>query len=136
MGVYLLQEEIHQKMDSARSNFFWHLKKKYHMASWELLASPKRAGELGFTNTRVMNKCLLAKWIFKVENDEDNMCCRLLRQKYLGDRGFLAVGKVTALNSGEVCWISKKIAREGLSMLWVMVGKSDSGMISGRVDTL
>jgi hypothetical protein len=93
MGVYLLQEEVHQKMDSARSNFFWHgpnLKRKYHMASWDLLASPKRAGGLGFTNTRVMNKCLLAKWIFKVENDEDNMCCRLLRQKYLGDRGFFS----------------------------------------------
>lgn len=36
MGVYMLQEEIHQKMDSVRSNFFWHgpnLKKKYDMAS-------------------------------------------------------------------------------------------------------
>jgi hypothetical protein len=64
MGVYLLQEEIHQKMDSTRANFFWHgphLKKKYHMASWDLLSSPKRAGGLGFTNTRVMNRCLLAK---------------------------------------------------------------------------
>jgi hypothetical protein len=106
MGVYLLQEEIHQKMDSARSNFFWHgpnLKKKYHMASWELLASPKRAGGLGFTNTRVMNKCLLAKWIFKVENDEDNMCCHLLRKNTWETGGFSAVGKVIALNSGEVC---------------------------------
>jgi hypothetical protein len=94
--VYLLQEEIHQKMDSARSNFFWHgpnLKKKYHMASWELLASSERAGGLGFTNTRVMNKCLLAKWIFKVENDEDNMCCQLLRQKYLGNKGFFSCRK-------------------------------------------
>jgi hypothetical protein len=71
MGVYMLQEEIHQRMDSARANFFWHepnFKKKYHMASWELLASAKRAGGLGFTNTRVMNKCLLAKWIFKIES--------------------------------------------------------------------
>jgi hypothetical protein len=36
MGIYLLQDEIHQKMDSARANFFWHgpnLKRKYHMAS-------------------------------------------------------------------------------------------------------
>jgi hypothetical protein len=23
MGVYLLQEEIHHKMDTARENFFW-----------------------------------------------------------------------------------------------------------------
>jgi hypothetical protein len=47
MGIYMLQEEIHQKMDSARANFFWHgpyLKKKYHMASWELMASPKNVG--------------------------------------------------------------------------------------------
>jgi hypothetical protein len=55
MGIYMLQEEIHQKMDSARANFFWHgpnFKKKYHIARWDLLASPKRAGGLGFTNTR------------------------------------------------------------------------------------
>jgi hypothetical protein len=66
------------------------------MAGWELLASPKKVGGLGFTNTRVMrvmNKCLLAKWIFKVENDEDNMCCQLLRQKYLGDKGFFSCRK-------------------------------------------
>jgi hypothetical protein len=24
IGVYLLQEENHDKMDSARANFFWH----------------------------------------------------------------------------------------------------------------
>jgi hypothetical protein len=86
MGIYMLQDEIHQKMDSARANLFWHgpnLKRKYHMASWDLLASPKRAGGLGFTNTRVMNKCLLAKWVFKIENGDDNICCNLLRRKYL-----------------------------------------------------
>jgi hypothetical protein len=38
MGIYLLQEEIHQKMDTTRANFFWHgpnLKRKYHMSRWE-----------------------------------------------------------------------------------------------------
>jgi hypothetical protein len=56
---------------------FWHgpnLKRKYHMASWDLLASPKNVGGLAFTNTRVMNKCLLAKWIFNIESGEDNLC--------------------------------------------------------------
>jgi hypothetical protein len=93
MGVYLFQDEIHQKMDSARSNFFWHgpyLKKKYHMASWDLLASPKCVGGLGFSNTRVMNLCLLDKWIFKIESNVDSICCNLLRRKYLGERGFFS----------------------------------------------
>jgi hypothetical protein len=93
MGVYLLQEEIHQKMDAARSYFFWHgpnFKKKYHMASWDLLASPKKAGGLVFTNTRIMYKCLLGKWIFMIENEENNICCQLLRNKYLGDKGFFS----------------------------------------------
>jgi hypothetical protein len=64
MSVYLLPGESHQRIDTARSNFFWHgpnLKKKYHMASWETLMKPENAGGLGFTDTRVMNRCLLAK---------------------------------------------------------------------------
>jgi hypothetical protein len=35
-----------------------------------------------------MNRCLLAKWIFKIESGEDNICCNLLRKKYLGNGGF------------------------------------------------
>lgn len=91
MSVYLLPGESHQRIDTARSNFFWHgpnLKKKYHMASWENLMKPENAGGLGFTDTRVMNRCLLAKWIFRIESVDDSMCCNLLRKKYLGDKGF------------------------------------------------
>lgn len=54
MSVYLLPGELHHKMDKARSNFFWHgpnLKMKYHMASWETLMKPKKAGGLGFIDT-------------------------------------------------------------------------------------
>jgi hypothetical protein len=38
---------LHQKIDNARGNFFWHelnMKRKYHMAKWELMTSPKKAG--------------------------------------------------------------------------------------------
>jgi hypothetical protein len=81
MGVYLLQEEIHHKMDTARANFFWHgshMKRKYHMAKWDLLATPTKAGGAGFTNTRIRNKCFLAKWIFKIERGDHTLCCNLL----------------------------------------------------------
>lgn len=77
MGVYMLQDGIPHKMDTARSNFFWHgpsFKKKYHMAKWDLLISLEKAGGLGFTNTKIMNRCPLAKWIFRLERGDSNIC--------------------------------------------------------------
>jgi hypothetical protein len=99
MGVYALQEEVRQKMDTA-----WHgpdMKRKYHMAKWDLMATPKAAGGAGFTDTRVMNKCLLAKWIFKIERGDNTICCNLLRQKYLGEKTFSVTRKKVGPNSGK-----------------------------------
>jgi hypothetical protein len=103
MGIYHLQEEIHQKMDTARANFFWHgphQKRKYHMAKWRVMASPKKVGGAGFTDTRVMNKCLLAKWLVKLERGDTTLCCNLLRQKYLGENSIYSYKK----KSGSQFW--------------------------------
>jgi hypothetical protein len=69
LGVYMLPEEVHLKIDSARANFYWDsdLKKKYHMVKWEELDKPRDHGGLGFTDTRLMNVCLLLRWIVKLE---------------------------------------------------------------------
>jgi hypothetical protein len=68
MGVYLLPNEVHHKMDLVRANFYWDSgnKKKYHMVKWDDLAKPKDHGGLGFRDTRLMNECLLSKWIVKL----------------------------------------------------------------------
>jgi hypothetical protein len=103
MGVYQLQEEIHHKMDTARANFFWHgphQKKKYHMARWEVMASPKNAGGAGFTDTRVKNTCLLGKWLIKLERGDNTLCCNLLRKKYLGEKSIYSYKK----KSGSQFW--------------------------------
>jgi hypothetical protein len=87
IGMFHLKGKAHHKMETARSNFFWHgpgQKKKYHMMKWEVLASPKGGGLAGFTNTRIMNQCLLCKWICKLERGGN----KLLRAKYLGEKGF------------------------------------------------
>jgi hypothetical protein len=71
--------------------FFWHepgLRKKYHMAKWDVLMTPKEAGGLDFTNAKTLNECLLSKWIFKLERGDENICMNMLRKKYLGDKGF------------------------------------------------
>jgi hypothetical protein len=88
MGVFHLKGEAHHKME----------KKKYHMMRWEVLATPKQVGGLGFTDTRVMNQCLLSKWIYKLEKGDNNPCCKMLRAKYLGEKGFY-----NFLSSGQDC---------------------------------
>lgn len=35
-------------------------------------------------DVRIMNTCLLSKWIDKLEIDDKGLCCSLLKKKYLG----------------------------------------------------
>jgi hypothetical protein len=58
------------------------------MVKWDELAKPKDHGGSGFTETRLMNMCLLSKWIFMLERGDRDMCCDLLRRKYLRGRDF------------------------------------------------
>jgi hypothetical protein len=87
MGVYELYEGNYQLLDSIRSQFYWQgtgKKRKYHMVKWEALSRPKEFGGLDFLDIKVINKCLLAKWIDNLEKGNDSLCCSLLRKKYLG----------------------------------------------------
>jgi hypothetical protein len=93
MSVYLLPSEVHHKMDSTRAIFYWDagVKRKYHMVKWEVMAKSREFGGLRFTDTRLMNQCLLLRWIVKLERGDANMCTTLLRQKYLKEKGFFSV---------------------------------------------
>jgi hypothetical protein len=77
MRLYLLPEEVHHKIDSVRARFYW-----------DELAKPKDHEGLGFIETRLMNMCMLSKWIFKLERGDRDMCCDLLRKKYLKSKHF------------------------------------------------
>jgi hypothetical protein len=76
------------------------MKRRYHMAKWDLMTTPKAAGGVGFTDTRAMNKCLLAKWIFKIERGDKTIRCNLLRQKYLGEKSIFSYKKKMGHNFG------------------------------------
>jgi hypothetical protein len=91
MGFYLFDEGNHHKMGMSRARFFWEgvgEKRKYHMVKWEVLCKPKEFGGMGFSDTRIRNICLLSKWIFRLENDSQDLSCQILRKKYMGDKGF------------------------------------------------
>jgi hypothetical protein len=100
MGVYLLSGPVHRKMDLARSRFYWDVgvKRKYHIVRWEVMAKPREFGGLGFIDTRLMNRCLLSRWIVKLERGDSDMCTWLLRKKYLQERSFFSVKSSGGLN--------------------------------------
>lgn len=110
----------------------WEKRKKYHMIRWEALCKSKEFRGLGFLDTRIMNLCLLNKWVLKLENGVTNMCFEVLRKKYLSNRGFFfIVMRLVAPNFGKAC----RNARFG-SLSWllkesIMVGVSKFGMMCG-----
>lgn len=61
------------------------------MIKWEALNIPKEFGGLGFLDVRVMNTCLLLKWVDKLERGEESLCCSLLRKKYLGQKSIFQI---------------------------------------------
>lgn len=87
MGIYRLQEGIHQQMDSIRANFFWQGATnnfKYHMVKWRDMCLPKEYGGLGILETRTMNDALLGKWGWRVlQSKEGDLCADLLKKKYM-----------------------------------------------------
>jgi len=61
------------------------------MIKREALNRPKELGGLGFLDVRVMNTCLMVKWIDRLERGDDSLCCSLLRRKYLGQRSIFEI---------------------------------------------
>jgi hypothetical protein len=81
----------------------------------------------GFTDTRVMNKCLLAKWLVKIERGDDTMCCNLQRKKYVGEKGIYSYKKRVVLNSGWEFFRLEVKLPEGWYILLEMARRQGSG---------
>jgi len=58
------------------------------MASWDMLSRPKDQGGLGIINTKIMNECLLTKWIWKIFKQPDEVWYKLLKAKYMRHKSF------------------------------------------------
>jgi hypothetical protein len=107
MGMYLLHEGIHAQMDAVRSKFFWRGdidKFKYHMIKWENVCLPRDFGGAGVINTRHFNEALILKWVWRLQNlEEDDICCKLLRAKHFPNNVFMRSRGAGGPSSGKGC---------------------------------
>jgi hypothetical protein len=87
------------------------------MVKWEVLTRLKEVGGLGFTDTNLMNQCLLSRWIIKLERGDTDMCSSLLRRKYLKEKGFFCVTLAGASQFWRGLYEIKYICQQGLKYL-------------------
>src|SRR3989337_3230430 len=77
---------VWKRLDFYRSRFFWQsdeAKKKYRLARWDIICRPKDQGGLGIENLEIKNKCLMSKWLYRLETEPEGMWAQILRNKYL-----------------------------------------------------
>ena len=88
LSFFEVPREVLKRLDFYRSRFYWQSdshKRKYRLAKWSLMCTPKEQGGLGIQNLDTKNKSLLGKWLFKLLNEE-GVWQSLLTRKYLGDK--------------------------------------------------
>jgi hypothetical protein len=93
ISFFLLPKEVLHKLDYYRSRFFWqgdNEKKKYRLAKWSVVCSPKDQGGLGVHDLEVKNTALLGKWLFKLLTEE-RIWQTILKRKYIGQKALSQV---------------------------------------------
>jgi hypothetical protein len=81
LSFFLLPKGVLNRLDFFRSRFFWQgdsKKKKYRLAKWSVVCTPKDQGGLGIHDLEVKNTALLRKWLFRLLT-EDGIWQTILR---------------------------------------------------------
>jgi hypothetical protein len=88
ISFFLLPKGILHKLDYYRSWFFWqgdNEKKKYRLAKWSVVCSPKDQDGLGIHDLDIKNTVLLGKWLFKLLTKEGTWQT-IFKRKYIGQK--------------------------------------------------
>ena len=80
------------------------------MVNWPAVCRPKECGGLGLTNTKLMNKALMIKWIWKLFSGDNSIWSRLIKAKYPEANNIFA----TASQGGSQFWRSLHKIKQGL----------------------
>jgi hypothetical protein len=93
LSFFLLPKGVLNRLDFFRSRFFWQgdsKNKKYRLAKWSVVCTPKDQGGLGIQDLEVKNTALLGKWLFNLLT-EDGIWQKILRRKYVGSKAMSQV---------------------------------------------
>ncbi|XP_060963739.1 uncharacterized protein LOC133033144 [Cannabis sativa] len=91
MQTTKLSKKLASRIDGMVRDFWWGCEQGNRgicLRAWDHLCLPKSQGGLGFRKSLEMNQALLAKWGWDLLNENQSLCCKVLKAKYLRGRQF------------------------------------------------
>jgi hypothetical protein len=85
MGLFKLPVGFHEDYMKITRQFWWGEDKdhrKVHWSAWENLTKPKALGGIGFRDTMLFNQALLARQAWRLINNPESLCAKLMRAIY------------------------------------------------------
>jgi hypothetical protein len=105
-----------------------------HWFAWWKLCYPKSEGGMGFRDFHSFNLSMLAKQVWRLVNDPESLCARVLRAKYYPHGDILKAGqKLVHPIPGKVLW--RELLRSSVAIFGelVMVKELIFGPILGSL---
>jgi hypothetical protein len=138
MSMYLLSNKTIGNLDKKKevSLARWWRQKKYHLTRWEKAYTSRKKGGLGIKNLRVINICLMCKWLWKFES-EKGIWQGIVNNKYVHGNSILNIGpRVGDSPVWSDILKSESIIFKGDKLLLGLVIKLDSGKTPGSLKLL
>ena len=95
MSVFKIPKKICKGITDVISRFWWGddaSHKRMHWFSWWKMCIPKSRGGMGFRDIHCFNLALLAKQAWRLIDDPESLCAKILKAKYYPNDDLMNVG--------------------------------------------
>ncbi|KAL1126217.1 hypothetical protein V6Z11_A13G097200, partial [Gossypium hirsutum] len=97
MSIFLAPKGVIDNIQALLSRTWWSGKDKgrfWTMIPWKTLCKPKRMEGLGIRDVRLFNLALLGRQVWRLLNNTDSLCFKVLSSRYFPDGNIFHAKKV------------------------------------------